>query len=373
MADGHRGHEPVRQASPDVSPGSAQLPDGYAEVLRRLTTEVRNAQLRAQRTANTALLELFWAIGAEILRQQQERGWGAKVIDRLATDLRAEFPDMRGLTRSNLYYMRAFAAGWPDRTIVPTALGRLSWSHVRCLLDKLDDRPLRDWYAEQAGEHGWSLAVLEHQIATRLHTRIAAAPSNFDQHLGAAADAAQQLTKDPYVFDFLNLTAQQREHDLEQALVDRLQETLLEFGRGFAFVGRQVHLDVAGDDFFVDLLLFHLEQLRYVVVELKIGRFKPEYVGQLGFYVAVVDERLRRPQTHAPSVGILLCASRNDAVDRYALANSTAPMAVANYSDRVDPAALHLPTPAEVAAILDTPLSGHPGSTLADALPDPEA
>lgn len=154
--------------------------------------------------------------------------------------------------------------------------------------------------------------------------------------------------------------------------MDRLQDTLLEFGRGFAFVGRQLHLDVDGDDFYVDLVLFHVEQLRYVVVELKIARFKPDYAGQLGFYVAVVDDQLRNPLIHAPTVGILLCASRNDSVVRYSLANTTAPMAVANYTDRpaVDPAALRLPEPAELTAILDTPLAGRPGHTLGDALPD---
>ncbi|MDQ2797251.1 MAG: PDDEXK nuclease domain-containing protein [Actinomycetota bacterium] len=285
-------------------------PAQYGEVLSRLKAEVRAAQLRAQRTVNTALLELFWTIGSEILGQQQVLGWGAKVIDQLARDLRAEFPDMRGLTRSNLYYMRSFAAAWPDRAIVPTLLGRLSWSHVRCLLDKLDDPKARTWYATEATRRGWTLSVLEHQLATDLRGRVAAAPSNFAGQLPAGDGAlAQQLTKDPYVFDFLALTEVAHERDIEQALMDRLQDTLLEFGRGFAFVGRQVHFDVNGDDFYADLILFHLEQLRYVVVELKIGRFKPDYTGQLGFYVAIVDEQLRKPAIHAPTVGILLCAA----------------------------------------------------------------
>jgi len=179
------------------------------------------------------------------------------------------------------------------------------------------------------------------------------------------------LTKDPYVFDFLNLTERALERDVEQSLMDRLQETLLEFGRGFAFVGRQVHFDVEGEDFYADLVLFHVEQLRYVVVELKIGRFKPDYAGQLGFYVAVVDDKLRKPEIHSPTVGILLCASRNDAVVRYALANTTAPMAVANYTAQpAEAAQLSLPDPAEFEAILAEPIAGRPGSTLAEALPD---
>lgn len=241
------------------------------------------------------------------------------------------------------------------------------------MLDKLDDQGQRDWYAAKATENGWSRDVLRLQITTRLHDRLGAAPSNFADQLSAVeSDLAQQLTKDPYVFEFLDLHERVAERDVEQALMDRLQQTLLEFGRGFAFVGRQVHFDVDGDDFYADLVLFHVEQLRYLVVELKIGKFKPDYVGQLGFYVAVVDDNLRRPQIHAPTVGILLCASRNDSVVRYSLANTTAPMAVANYTDQPapDPAALHLPQPGELTAILDTPLAGRSGHTLAEALPD---
>ncbi len=347
-------------------------PAGYAALLARLKSEVRTAQAHAKRAANTTLLELYWTIGSEIINQQQQQGWGAKVIDRLARDLRSEFPDMRGLNRSNLYSMRAFVLAWPDRAIVPTVLGQLSWGHVRCLLDRLDDPA--DRYSAEATDRGWTLAVLEHQIATGLRRRVAAAPSNFADQLPAGQSAlAQQLTRDPYVFEFLDLTTPALERDIEQALMDRLQETLLEFGRGFTFAGRQVHLDVGGEAFFVDLLLFHVHQLRYVVVELKIGRFKPDYAGQLGFYVAAVDDKIRDPSLHAPTVGILLCASRNDAVVRYALGHSTAPMAVANYvATAAEAAQLSLPGPAELEAILSTPLAGHPGTTLADALPEDE-
>lgn len=346
-------------------------PTGYAATLAHLKTQVRAAQTQAIRAANTSLLELYWTIGAEVLSQQHQQGWGTKVIERLARDLRAEFPEMRGLNRSNLYAMRAFAQAWPDRAIVPTVLGRLSWSHVRCLLERLDERTEREWYAAEATDHGWTLAVLEHQIATKLHRRVAAAPSNFAQQLPSESDLAQQLTRDPYVFEFLDLTTQAVERDIEQALMDRLQQTLLEFGRGFTFAGRQVHLDVDGEAFFVDLLLFHVRQLRYVVVELKIGRFKPDYAGQLGFYVAAVDDKIRDPAQHAPTVGILLCASRNDAVVRYALGQSMAPMAVANYvATATEAARLSLPSPDEFEALLSTPLTGHPGTTLADALPE---
>ena len=192
-------------------------------------------------------------------------------------------------------------------------------------------------------------------------------------------NSRKQLTKDPYVFDFLGLTGRAAERDVEQALMDRLQQTLLEFGRGFTFVGRQVHFDVDGDDFWVDLLLFHVEQLRYVVVELKIGRFKPDYAGQLGFYVALVDDQRRRPDRHAPTVGILLCAGRNDRVVRYSLGGAASPMAVADYTYDTLPAAERsaLPAAEDIAAVLDTPWDGHdPSARLSDALPgddDPAA
>lgn len=280
---------------------------------------------------------------------------------------------MRGIGRSNVHYMRAMAAAWPRQAVVQQAVGQLPWGHITVLLDKLDDQDERDWYAAKAAEHGWSRDVLRLQITGRLHGRLGAAPSNFADQLPAAdSDLARQLTKDPYVFEFLNMHEHVAERDVEQALMDRLQQTLLEFGRGFAFVARQLHFEVDGDDFYADLVLFHVDQLRYVVVELKIGKFKPDYAGQLGFYVAVVDDKLRRRQIHAPTVGILLCASRNDSVVRYSLANTTAPMAVANYTNQpaLDPGTLDLPQPGELTAILDAPLADRSGRTLAEALPD---
>ena len=349
------------------------LPVGYATVLESLKSQVRAARLRAHRVVNTELLGLYWMIGRAILDQQAAEGWGTGVINRLADDLRSTFPEMRGFGRSNVHYMRAMAAAWPREEVVQHAVGQLPWGHITVLLDKLEDRDERDWYAAKAVESGWSRDVLRLQITGQLRDRVGTAPSNFaDQLPSGDSDLARQLTKDPYIFQFLDLHENVVERDVEQALMDRLQQTLLEFGRGFAFVGRQMHFDVDGDDFYADLILFHVEQLRYVVVELKIGRFKPDYAGQLGFYVAVVDDTLRRPQIHAPTVGILLCASRNDSVVRYSLANTSAPLAVANYTDQPapDPAALHLPQPDELTAILNTPLAGQPDHTLAESLPD---
>lgn len=336
--------------------GTSVLPAGYAEMLATLKAEVRNAQARAHRVVNTELLRLYWTIGRTILGQQAAEGWGTKVIERLADDLRAEFPQMKGFSRTNLEYMRRYAAAHPPQptdatagtAIPPQRVGELPWGHERALLDKVEDQPTRNWYASKAADLGWSRAVLVHQIDTKLHRRAGAAPSNFADRLPSPdSDLAQQLAKDPYVFDFLGLTTQAAERELEQAMMDRLQHVLLELGRGFAFVGRQVHLDLDGDDFYIDLLFFHVEQLRYIVVELKVGDFKPEFAGKLNFYIAAVDDLYKLPQ-HAPTVGLLLCAGRNERVVRYALAGSTSPMAIAGYTYETLPEAERALLPADV-------------------------
>ncbi|MFZ2529713.1 MAG: PDDEXK nuclease domain-containing protein [Rhodococcus sp. (in: high G+C Gram-positive bacteria)] len=334
----------------------AALPDDYPRFLDQLKGHVRQARTQAARTVNTELLVLYWDLGRALADKQQAQGWGTRVIDRLAEDLRSEFPHMRGLSRSNLFYMRQLATVWPRTAIVQHSVGRLPWGHVTVLLDKLDGLDDRNWYADRAAEHGWSRNVLTNQIAGGLHRRIGAAPSNFPDHLPTEeSDLAQQLVRDPYVFDFLNLTERVAERDLEAALMSRLEAFLLELGHGFAFIGRQYHFSVDGDDFYIDLLFFNWLQSRFVVVELKIGRFEPEYAGKLGFYVSWVDENLRVPDQHAATIGILLCAGRNDNVVRYSLAGTTAPLAVANYTyDTLpDPIRELVPTDNELATAVD--------------------
>lgn len=316
------------------------LPEGYRELLEDLQRTVAAARWHTQRTVNTELLTLYWQLGNAVLQRQHAEGWGTRVIARLATDLRAAFPGMTGLSRSNMFYMRAFASAWSEVAVVQQPVGQLPWGHITVLLDKLSDQAERDWYAAAAARDGWSRNVLLNMIMGRLHSRAGAAASNFrDQLPGADSELAQQLTRDPYVLDFLDLTQPAAERDLESALVARLQTFLLELGHGFAFVGQQYHFEVDGDDFYIDLLFFNWAQSRFVVIELKIGRFRPEYTGQLGFYVAWVDENLRDENLHSPTIGILLCAGRNDNVVRYSLANSTAPLAVADYTYDTLPAA----------------------------------
>ncbi|WP_019180820.1 PDDEXK nuclease domain-containing protein [Microbacterium yannicii] len=308
-------------------------PADYRETLEALKRRVHDARFRLQRRANAELVALYWHIGDTILKKQDADGWGAGVVTRLAKDLQAEFPTMRGFSRTNLFLMRAFAAAWPERNgIVQQPVGQLPWTHIQQLMEKLDDQKLREWYAGKDIQHTWSRAVLVHHLTTRLHERDGAAPSNFAAALTRAdSELAQQLTKDPYTMGFLGVDADSTEREFEERLTQRIVDTLRELGSGFAFIGRQHHIEVDGDDFYIDLLFFHIEQLRYVVFELKTRKYDPRDAGQLGFYVALVDERLRLRDRHAPTVGILLVAEKNETVVRYSLAGSAQPMAVSRY------------------------------------------
>ncbi|NLY42192.1 MAG: DUF1016 domain-containing protein [Desulfovibrionales bacterium] len=306
-------------------------PQGYADWLADLKNRIHNAQQRATLAVNRELVGLYWQIGRDILARQAEQGWGAKVIDRLAHDLRAAFPDMKGFSRANLMYMRAFAEAWPDFAIVQQAVGQLPWGHNLVLLSKLKEPAERLAYAHAAIEHGWSRNVLNIHIETRLLERTGKAITNFEQRLPAPqSDLAIESLKDPYRFDFLGLGVQAQEREIEGALVQHVTEFLLELGAGFAFVGRQVLLDVGGDEFFIDLLFYHLKLRCYVVIELKAGKFKPEHLGQLGFYLTAVDEQVKHADD-SPTIGLLLCKGKNKVVAEYALRNTTQPLGVAEY------------------------------------------
>jgi len=309
-----------------------ELPSGYPDLLNELKSRVRSSRSTALRMVNTQLIELYWTIGQHVRKTQEVQGWGSAVIKRLSDDLRREFPDMKGLSARNIQYMTTFAGAWNEGPIAQRPVAQLPWGHITVLLDKQLDAATRNWYASSAVEYGWSRNVLLNMIMNKTLERSGSAPSNFAQQLVAQdSELAQQIAKDPYNFEFLGLSGDVAERDLEQRLMDRITETLRELGPGFAFVGRQVHFDVGGEDFYIDLLFFHVEQLRYIVIELKTGKFKPEYAGKLNFYIALVDDRLRR-EAHAETVGILICGSKNDHIVRYSVGRSTSPMAVASYT-----------------------------------------
>lgn len=345
-------------------------PAGYHDWLGVIKAQIHEAQQRATQALNLELVALYWRIGRAILDRQDQQGWGAKVIDRLSHDLRTNFPEMKGFSRTNLMYMRAFAAAWPGTETVQQPVGQLKggamvqqplhhwgagefvhqlvhkwepgeivhqlvdklpWRHHCVLLDKLKTREDRLWYLRKAIEHNWSRNILVMQIESRLHTRSGQAVTNFAQTLPApASDLARESIKDPYRFDFLGLTEEAQEREIENALVRHVTDFLLELGAGFAFVGRQVRLEVGGDEFFLDLLFYHLKLRCYVVIELKAGDFQPEHLGKLGFYLTAVNAQLKHPQD-GPTIGLLLCKNKNKVVAEYALRDKAQPLGVAEY------------------------------------------
>ncbi|GAA5534110.1 PDDEXK nuclease domain-containing protein [Deinococcus aluminii] len=307
------------------------LPDDYPALLTDLKTRIRSAQTRAALAVNRELILLYWQIGQAILGRQQQAGWGAKVIDQLSRDLKREFPEMKGFSPRNLKYMQQFAANWPDEAIVQQLVAQIPWGHNIALLQQVKDPGQREWYARAAIQHGWSRNVLIHQIDSRLLERQGQATTNFERALPAPqSELAQQLLKDPYNFDFLNLHDEALERDLERGLLAHLRDFMLELGVGFAFVGSQYHLEVGGEDFYLDLLFYHLRLRCYVVIDLKIGEFRPEYVGKMNFYLSAVDDLLRHPQD-APSIGLLLCRTQNKVIAEYALRGVDRPLGVSTY------------------------------------------
>ena len=308
-----------------------QLPTGYPEFLQELKTRIRGAQIRAAFAVNRELILLYWSVGRDILVRQQAEGWGTKVIDRLAKDLQTEFPGVEGFSPRSLKYMRSFAEAWTEEPIVQQLAAQLPWGHHMVLLDRLKDQPAREWYLKAAVEHGWSRNVLVHHISAQLQERQGKALTNFSRTLPPEdSDLAEQILKDPYNFDFLTLASTAKERELERGLLTHLRDLLLELGRGFAFVGSQVPLEVGGRSFYIDLLFYHLRLHCYFVIELKAVEFEPEHAGKLNFYISAVDEIMRTP-VDGPTIGLLLCESRSGPVVEYALQNIAQPIGVSTY------------------------------------------
>lgn len=307
------------------------IPDGYRDFLQQLKDDVRSSQLRATLSVNRELVLLYWRIGRQILERQERQGWGAKVIERLSADLRREFPEMKGLSARNLVYMQTFAAAWPDQQFTQQVVAQLPWGHQCSLLDKITDRTERLWYLQQTIEHGWSRSVLVHQIESGLYRRQGKALTNFTETLPAPqSDLAQELLKDPYNFDFLTLGEEARERNLHRGLLDHVQNFLLELGAGFALVGSQYPLKVGASEFYPDLLFYHLKLRCFVVIELKVVEFAPEFAGKMNFYLSAIDGLLRT-DADGPSVGLILCRSRDKVVAEYALRDVRKPIGISLY------------------------------------------
>ena len=334
----------------------SELDKSYGQILQDLKEKIRQARLRASVVVNAQLLQVYWEIGQTILEQQSKQGWGAKIIERLAADLKIEFEDMKGLSARNLRYMRDFAKAYPHQSIwqLPVAklqdtehqetgivqpavaqleklVGQLPWAHNIVLLDKLSTVEERLFYAQKCIQNGWSKAVLIHQIESGLIARQGKAITNFEQTLPKyQSDLARETFKNPYLFDFLGIEEEVHERELEKALIQHIKKFLLELGRGFAFVGNQHNLVVNGDDFFLDLLFYNYQLHCFVVFELKVGDFMPEYAGKLNFYINTIDQQIKG-EDDKPTIGVLLCKTPNETVVKFALTGIQSPIGVAEY------------------------------------------
>jgi len=307
------------------------LPVNYTEWILEIKQRIAGVRQKIVLSANSEQIKLYHSIGMDILVKQQEQGWGAKVIEHISSDLNAAFPDMKGFSASNLKYMRFFAGECPDITIGQQAADQLPWFHIVTIITKIAEISVREWYAAETVKHSWSRETLSANIKSQLHLRIGAAVTNFNQSLTPAfGTMATEILKDPYHFDFLGLGNEAHERDIENALVRHITRFLLELGAGFAFVARQFRLEVAGDEFYIDLLFYHTRLKCYVVIELKAAEFKPEYAGKLNFYLTAVDSQIKAPDDK-PTIGLLLCKTKNRLVAEYALSGIEKPMGVAEY------------------------------------------
>lgn len=360
---------PRKKSSSRVAkPAAASLaPADYAAWLGALKTRVRSAQLQAAARVNRELIALYWDLGRAIVNAQAQHAWGEEIVDQVAADLQREFPGMTGFSRANVYRMRAFFLSHEKpaeivaqpvrqsrakklsqpvtisapilvttpRSGPPEPFASLPWGHNLLLLHRLDSGEDRAWYARAAVEHGWSRSVLTVQIEQRAHARAGRAVTNFAATLPPLqSDLAQQTLKDPYVFDFLTLGPAARERDLEQGLIDHVQKFLVALGTGFAFVGRQVRLEVGGEDYSLDLLFYHLRLRCYVVIDLKMQAFRPEFAGKMNFYLSAVDAQMRHADDQ-PSIGLLLCQEKNRLTVEYALRDLKKPIGVSAWRTRL--------------------------------------
>lgn len=305
--------------------------DNYSNILQEIKSSIRQSQTKAVLAVNRTLIELYWNIGTQILKQQAEEGWGTKVVQQLSKDLKKSFPDMNGLSERNLKYMRQFAQIYTDFEIVRQVVAQIPWGHNCLLMSKIDKEATRIWYAKKTIENGWSRNVLAHQIELNLFERQGKVISNFKDTLpNPQSDLVQQALKDSYIFDFLKLEEKAKESELEKQLVENISKFLLELGAGFAFVAQQYHLEVGTNDYYIDLLFYHTRLHCYVAIELKTGEFKPEYVGKMNFYLSALDD-LIKTETDNPSIGLVLCRSKDNIIAEYALRGMSQPIGISEY------------------------------------------
>ena len=318
-----------------VAPNLSEMSDTYLNFIEEIKAEIQKQRISVVLNANSSMICLYWNIGKAIIKKQEKEGWGTKVIDRMAKDLKDAFPDMSGFSPRNIKYMRKFAECWPDYEIVQRVVAQIPWRSNISLMDKLTDQKSRIWYAQKTIENGWSKTILDMQIESRLMERAGQSVNNFQAALPPTdSDLVNQVFKDPYLFDFLGTDIPRREVEIERQLTEHIQSFLLELGQGFAFVGRQVHLEVGGDDFYIDLLFYHLKLRCYVVIELKACDFEPGFISQLNMYQNAVNDILRHPDDK-PTIGLLLVKGKNKTVVEYSLAGYQNPIGVAEWKNQI--------------------------------------
>lgn len=318
-----------------VAPNLSEMSDVYLKFIEEVKAEIQKQRISVVLNANSSMICLYWNVGRAILKKQEEEGWGTKVIDRMAKDLKEAFPEISGFSPRNIKYMRKFAESWPDLEIVQRVVAQIPWRTNISLMDKLKDEKSRIWYAHKAIENGWSKTILDLQIESRLMERSGRSVNNFPVALPPVdSDMVNQVFKDPYLFDFLGTDMPRREIEIERQLTEHIQSFLLELGQGFAFVGRQVHLEVGGDDFYIDILFYHLNLRCYVVIELKACEFEPGFISQLNMYQNVVNDILRHPDDK-PTIGLLLVKGKNETVVEYSLAGYQNPIGVAEWKNQI--------------------------------------
>jgi predicted nuclease of restriction endonuclease-like (RecB) superfamily len=313
----------------------SEMPVGYTSFVDELRELIKNEKFKIIQKANHQMILMYWNIGLLILNKQKTLGWGSKVIDRLSVDLKTLFPEEKGFSPRNLKYMRKFAESWPDFSIVQRTVAQIPWRSNITLLDKIKEPALRLWYAQKTIENGFGKDMLVFQIESELHKRQGNAVNNFTETLPPInSDLATQSFKDPYIFNFLGNTNDVLERELENKLINHVQSFLLELGQGFAFVGRQVHLELGGSDFYLDLLFYHIKLKCYVVIELKTGKFEPGHVSQLNMYMNVVNDVLCTEDDNK-TIGLLLVKEKNRLVAEYALNGISNPIGISNWEKTI--------------------------------------
>lgn len=325
----------ANEVSYPIADSKANMPCWYGGMLEQIKSLVSDERRHVMWEANAMMTMMYYRIGKTIQEQCEVEGWGSRVIDRLSADLKKEYPEMKGFSPRNLKYMQRFAKLWPDETIVQRSVAQLPWRHIICLMEKVSEPNRRLVYAMAAIKNGWSKAILELNLEHYTLEREGQLPANFEKLMpDVKSDMVKQLFKDPYLLDFTGADENSREKEIEDGLTSHITNFLLELGQGFSFVGRQVHLEMDSNDYYIDMLFYHLQLRRFVVIELKAVPFSPEMMGQLAFYQTVVDHTLKH-ETDEPTIGLLLVKSKSETIVRYSLESVNKPIGVASWETEI--------------------------------------